>query len=80
MGLFGKDVPLETQFLLLESKDGSQLRTGAELERVNQTVYIVFLPLLDGAFRASLQGNEDDELELCLESGSSLTHFILFCF
>jgi raffinose synthase len=32
-------------------------------------VYTVFLPMLEGSFRAVLQGNEDDELEICLESG-----------
>ncbi|URD95044.1 Raffinose synthase or seed imbibition protein Sip1 [Musa troglodytarum] len=58
MGTCGRDVPLETQFLLVEGKDAEA-----------STVYTVFLPLLDGPFRAVLQGNYKDEIEICLESG-----------
>lgn len=61
MGDKGGDVPLETQFLLLETKSGS----GVE----DETMYVVFLPLVEGPFRACLQGNVRDEIELCLESG-----------
>lgn len=76
MGDKGRDIPLETQFLLVETKDGSHLDENEE----NQVVYTVFLPLIEGSFRAVLQGNDGDELELCLESGdvdtkaSSFTH------
>ncbi|XP_075642511.1 putative galactinol--sucrose galactosyltransferase 6 isoform X2 [Castanea sativa] len=76
MGDKGRDIPLETQFLLVETKDGSHLGENEE----NQVVYTVFLPLIEGSFRAVLQGNDGDELELCLESGdvdtkaSSFTH------
>ncbi|KAM5547983.1 putative galactinol--sucrose galactosyltransferase 6 [Rosa sericea] len=71
MGRSGRDVPLETQFLLVETKEGSE---GSHLEsdggdEENQIVYAVFLPLIEGPFRASLQGNSGDELELCVESG-----------
>ncbi|KAL9249040.1 putative galactinol--sucrose galactosyltransferase 6 [Drosera capensis] len=71
MGDSGRDVPLETQFLLVESRDGDDEGT---------SLYTVFLPLIEGPFRACLQGNAEDELELCLESGdvetkaSSFTH------
>ncbi|KAH6819379.1 seed imbibition 2 [Perilla frutescens var. frutescens] len=58
MGTCGQDVPLETQFMLVESKD-------------DRTIYTVFLPLLEGQFRAVLQGNERNELEICLESGDN---------
>ncbi|CAL9052449.1 unnamed protein product [Musa banksii] len=58
MGTCGRDVPLETQFLLVEGKEAEA-----------STVYTVFLPLLDGSFRAVLQGNDKDEIEICLESG-----------
>lgn len=74
MGDYGRDIPLETQFLLVETKDG-----GSHLDG-NPIVYTVFLPLIEGPFRACLQGNVNDELELCLESGdadikaSSFTH------
>lgn len=62
MGTCGKDVPLETQFLLVESKDDNE---GSDAP----TIYTVFLPLLEGQFRAVLQGNDKNELEICLESG-----------
>lgn len=58
MGSSGREVPYETQFMLLE---------GPSADR-----YTVMLPILDGAFRASLQGNDEDELQLCLESGGEL--------
>ncbi|KAH7276783.1 hypothetical protein KP509_39G021500 [Ceratopteris richardii] len=67
MGMFGRDLPAETQFLLVETIDDSM---NPEVDAQDaKTVYTVFLPLIDGPFRASLQGNEDDEIELCLESG-----------
>lgn len=65
MGTCGKDIPLETQFMLLESKDEVNGDDDAP------TVYTVFLPLLEGQFRAVLQGNEKNEIEICLESGKS---------
>ncbi|XP_059668423.1 probable galactinol--sucrose galactosyltransferase 2 [Cornus florida] len=64
MGTCGKDIPLETQFMLVESKDVSE---GEQDDA--PTIYTVFLPLLEGQFRAVLQGNERNELEICLESG-----------
>ncbi|KAG5552429.1 hypothetical protein RHGRI_010489 [Rhododendron griersonianum] len=66
MGTCGKDIPLETQFLLVESKE----TTEGEHDD-SPTIYTVFLPLLEGQFRAVLQGNEKNELEICLESGDS---------
>ncbi|XP_031405593.1 probable galactinol--sucrose galactosyltransferase 1 isoform X2 [Punica granatum] len=68
-GTCGKEIPVETQFLIMESKNSSCLqpegREGAEEEEH----YIVFFPLLEGDFRAVLQGNEQNEIEICLESG-----------
>nr|CAB3487407.1 unnamed protein product [Digitaria exilis] len=57
-------VPAETQMLLLESRDetGSATAEGS-------TVYALMLPVLDGNFRASLQGSPENELQFCLESG-----------
>ncbi|KAL0453092.1 UNVERIFIED_CONTAM: putative galactinol--sucrose galactosyltransferase 2 [Sesamum latifolium] len=66
MGTCGKDIPLETQFMLVESKDTSE----SEHEDA-PTIYTVFLPVLEGQFRAVLQGNEKNELEICLESGDN---------
>ncbi|KAL3819810.1 hypothetical protein ACJIZ3_005715 [Penstemon smallii] len=66
MGTCGKDIPLETQFMLLESKDASEGENDDA-----PTIYTVLLPLLEGQFRAVLQGNEKNELEICLESGDN---------
>lgn len=67
MGTCGKDIPLETQFMIVESKNTSE----GEHED-SPIIYTVFLPLLEGKFRAVLQGNERNELEICLESGKKL--------
>ena len=64
MGTCGKDVPLETQFMLVESKESQE-----DHNDNNPTIYTAFLPLLEGQFRAVLQGNDKNELEICLESG-----------
>ncbi|RDX86750.1 putative galactinol--sucrose galactosyltransferase 2, partial [Mucuna pruriens] len=65
MGTCGRDVPLETQFMLIESKE-------SEVDGENSpTIYTVLLPLLDGQFRAVLQGNDKNEIEICLESGDT---------
>ncbi|KAK8936238.1 putative galactinol--sucrose galactosyltransferase 6 [Platanthera zijinensis] len=61
MGNRGAEVPCETQFLLLECK--------SEEDEESETLYTVFLPILEGPFRASLQGNLNDGLDLCIESG-----------
>ncbi|XP_019184720.1 PREDICTED: probable galactinol--sucrose galactosyltransferase 6 isoform X2 [Ipomoea nil] len=74
MGDKGRDIPHETQFLILETKNGSQLggAAGGGGDE-NKVIYTVFLPLIEHPFRACLQGNSRDELELCLESGDSAT-------
>ncbi|KAL2320778.1 hypothetical protein Fmac_029747 [Flemingia macrophylla] len=65
MGTCGRDVPLETQFMLIESKE-------SEVDGENSpTIYTVLLPLLEGQFRAVLQGNDKNEIEICLESGDN---------
>ncbi|MBA0752103.1 hypothetical protein Gogos_000972 [Gossypium gossypioides] len=61
MGACGQDIPFETQFLIVEARDGSG-------NGDDSAVYVVFLPILEGDFRAVLQGNERNELEICLES------------
>ena len=53
-GQRGGQVPVETQFLLAERPDGS---------------CVLFVPLLDGSFRASMQGQGEDGLALVVESG-----------
>ncbi|KAL6661196.1 hypothetical protein ACP70R_000580 [Stipagrostis hirtigluma subsp. patula] len=67
MGSLGRDIPFETQVLIVEGADGSRLNGDGTGEQ--SVVYTVFLPILEGSFRAVLQGNADDELEICLESG-----------
>ncbi|WOL19206.1 putative galactinol--sucrose galactosyltransferase 2 [Canna indica] len=71
MGTSGSDVPSETQMLLLEAR--------RDLAVDDDIFYILFLPVLDGSFRSSLQGNSSGELELCIESGDPATrgsHFL----
>ncbi|XP_055822743.1 probable galactinol--sucrose galactosyltransferase 6 [Solanum dulcamara] len=72
MGDRGSEIPMETQFLLVETKDGSHFGSNNNINDDN-IVYAVFLPLIEGSFRAVLQGNPEDELELCLESGDKET-------
>ena len=53
-GTRAADVPPETQFLLGERENGT---------------CVVFVPLVDGALRCSLQGSGENSLELVAESG-----------
>ncbi|XP_040988012.1 probable galactinol--sucrose galactosyltransferase 1 [Juglans microcarpa x Juglans regia] len=70
MGNRGQDIPFETQFLIVEARDGSStIDDGSKGGMDQSALYTVFLPILEGDFRAVLQGNEHDELEICLESG-----------
>lgn len=72
MGTCGQDIPFETQFLLVEAQSGSHFDDGSPGDVSNESsLYAVFLPILEGDFRAVLQGNELNELEICLESGKS---------
>ncbi|XP_020588586.1 probable galactinol--sucrose galactosyltransferase 2 isoform X2 [Phalaenopsis equestris] len=66
IGHSGSDIPAETQLLLLEAK-----ANGDESPKADKALrfYILFLPVLDGQFRSSLQGNSSNELEFCIESG-----------
>ncbi|KAK6149464.1 hypothetical protein DH2020_016989 [Rehmannia glutinosa] len=66
MGTCGQDIPFETQFLIVEGLDGSHF---GEQGKEQSSLYVVFLPILEGDFRAVLQGNANNELEICLESG-----------
>ncbi|RHN79116.1 putative galactinol--sucrose galactosyltransferase, Alpha-galactosidase [Medicago truncatula] len=59
VGTCGRDIPLETQFMLIEIKESKN----------SPVIYTVLLPLLEGQFRAVLQGNDKNEIEICLESG-----------
>ncbi|MCV2423668.1 hypothetical protein LNV47_24090 [Paucibacter sp. DJ4R-1] len=67
IGTCGQEVPFETQFLIVEARDDSN-KVNVDGDNQN-TFYTVFLPIIEGDFRAVLQGNAKDELEICLESG-----------
>lgn len=76
MGTWGQEVPIETQFLLIEAHEGSDIDGGINngIGGENQggaggATYVVLLPLLEGDFRAVLQGNDQNEIEICVESG-----------
>ncbi|KAA8523507.1 hypothetical protein F0562_009930 [Nyssa sinensis] len=69
MGTCGQDIPFETQFLIVEGHDGSHFGEENENGVDQSAMYTVFLPILEGDFRAVLQGNANNELEICLESG-----------
>lgn len=62
------EVPMETQMLLLEAREDSPLDAGAASDN---TYYILLLPVLDGQFRATLQGTPANDLQFCIESGDS---------
>lgn len=66
MGNSASDIPIETQLLLLEASEKEQGPTSDDAS----TLYILFLPVIDGEFRSSLQGNSSNELEFCIESGN----------
>lgn len=72
MGTSGRDIPFETQFLIVEGNDDSNFDQD---NQQNPALYVVFLPILEGDFRAVLQGNSNDELEICLESGMDILIF-----
>ncbi|KAF8005888.1 hypothetical protein BT93_K0233 [Corymbia citriodora subsp. variegata] len=65
-------IPPETQMLLVEARDKSALERGVNCNTNSEcTLYVVILPVLDGAFRASLLGNSANELQFCIESGDT---------
>ncbi|KAL5197001.1 hypothetical protein ABZP36_000513 [Zizania latifolia] len=72
MGSSGRDVPLETQFMIIEVPASSSAAAGDVSDADGgEPVYVVMLPLLEGQFRAALQGNDRDELQICIESGDT---------
>ncbi|KNA18105.1 hypothetical protein SOVF_073870 isoform A [Spinacia oleracea] len=66
MGDCGQQIPFETQFLIVEADQG--FPESGEIG-IGGATYVVFLPILEGNFRAVLQGNAHNDLEICLESG-----------
>lgn len=64
VGTRGRDIENETQFLLLD-KSGTD-----DVDSFRP--YVLLLPIIDGRFRASLRGGTDDNVDVCVESGSTL--------
>ncbi|EXB94449.1 hypothetical protein L484_018950 [Morus notabilis] len=73
VGKSGSEVPMETQMLMLEAREESALEweISSEPNSIGNTFYILLLPVLDGLFRASLEGTSENELRLCVESGDA---------
>lgn len=63
-GTSGCDVPVETQFLLLEAREESTIQDEDSEPTTKNTFDILILLVLDGLFRASLQGTRTKELEV----------------
>ncbi|CAK7334123.1 unnamed protein product [Dovyalis caffra] len=59
VGSNGRDLENETQMVLLDKSDDSG------------RPYVLLLPLLEGPFRASIQPGNDDNVDVCVESGST---------
>ncbi|CAK8566698.1 unnamed protein product [Lathyrus sativus] len=87
VGRSASDVPMETQLLLVEAREETEIKpdfsSDSQEHEQEDISYILFLPVLDGAFRATLQGTALDELQFCIESGdacvqSSQSHEALF--
>jgi raffinose synthase len=73
MGNSGREVPLETQFIIIEVPVAAGNGDGDS----GEPVYVVMLPLLEGQFRTALQGNDQDQLQICIDSGILVFYFIL---
>ncbi|XVE84009.1 hypothetical protein DITRI_Ditri16bG0134400 [Diplodiscus trichospermus] len=58
VGSNGRDLENETQMVILDKSDSGR-------------PYVLLLPLLEGPFRASLQPGSDDNIDVCVESGST---------
>ncbi|CAL5374980.1 unnamed protein product [Camellia sinensis] len=64
VGRSGKDLEYETQMVLLD-KSSSTTTSG------RTRPYVLLLPIVEGPFRASLQPGDDDDMDMCVESGST---------
>ncbi|XP_010908579.1 galactinol--sucrose galactosyltransferase [Elaeis guineensis] len=58
VGSKGSDMEQETQMMILDRSESGR-------------PYVLLLPLIEGAFRASLQPGEEDYMDICVESGST---------
>ncbi|XP_011086999.1 probable galactinol--sucrose galactosyltransferase 2 [Sesamum indicum] len=73
VGNSASEIPMETQMLLLEAGEESIVGIvddDSPTEPANDNkFYVLVLPVLDGAFRTTLQGTPSNELQFCYESG-----------
>ncbi|XVF60246.1 hypothetical protein PTKIN_Ptkin08bG0029300 [Pterospermum kingtungense] len=58
VGSNGQDIENETQMVILDKSDSGR-------------PYVLLLPLIEGSFRACLQPGTDDNIDICVESGST---------
>ncbi|XVF16338.1 hypothetical protein REPUB_Repub10bG0022900 [Reevesia pubescens] len=58
VGTSGREVEYETQMMILDKNDLGR-------------PYVILLPLIEGSFGSSLQPGDDDNVKICVESGSS---------
>ncbi|KAK4438452.1 putative galactinol--sucrose galactosyltransferase 2 [Sesamum alatum] len=71
-GSSGSDIPMETQLLLMEVRENSAVCDNISSgQSADNTFYVLLLPVLEGQFRATLQGTKANELEFCVESGDA---------
>ncbi|RVW75140.1 putative galactinol--sucrose galactosyltransferase 2 [Vitis vinifera] len=72
VGKSASEIPMETQMLLLEVREESALDDENSSDMTSEsTFYVLFLPVLDGPFRTSLQGTSENVLQFCVESGDN---------
>ncbi|KAI8533658.1 hypothetical protein RHMOL_Rhmol10G0026300 [Rhododendron molle] len=65
VGSNGSDLENETQIVILDkSSDGGALDDSGR-------PYVLLLPLIEGRFRGSLQAGQDNNVDICVESGST---------
>ncbi|CAN1320623.1 Probable galactinol--sucrose galactosyltransferase 5 [Linum perenne] len=67
VGSNGHDLEHETQFLILDRSDNDDADGGGGGGRP----YVLLLPIIEGSFRASFQPGHDDDVDVCVESGST---------
>uniref|UniRef100_A0A1J3K589 galactinol--sucrose galactosyltransferase n=1 Tax=Noccaea caerulescens TaxID=107243 RepID=A0A1J3K589_NOCCA len=60
VGSKGSDIESETQIIILDNSGSDSGRP-----------YVLLLPLIEGSFRSSFQSGEDDDVAVCVESGST---------
>ncbi|XP_010450673.1 PREDICTED: probable galactinol--sucrose galactosyltransferase 5 [Camelina sativa] len=66
VGSNGRDIENETQIIILDNS-GSDSGSGSGSGRP----YVLLLPLLEGPFRSSFTSGENDDVAVCVESGST---------